>query len=85
MDKYPRVGRSHLLYHCPDLVDGRRLTYDFLTIYLLLKNACLLYQRHLVSCILEGDENTVQVQWLLNEIKGALLDTVNSRVDVSVA
>ena len=65
--------------------DRRSLSYHLLSIDLLLQNLCLLDQGGLVSCILDRDQNTVQVERLLNKIEGSLLDAFDRSSDVCMA
>ena len=52
---------------------------------LLLEGLVLRGQADLVRGVLDRDEDAVEVQRLLHEVEGALLDAVHGRVDVGVA
>ena len=84
-DQHAGVGRGdlgdHLAYvlHCLGLAD------HLLAVHLLLENLGLGDERGLVRRVLDGDQDAVEVQGLLDEIEGALLDAVHRGVDVPVA
>ena len=81
-DKYSGICRGYLLYHVLHLKQSRRLTYHFLSVDLLLEDLGLLDKRNLFCSVLDRDQDTVEVERLLDEIKCAFLYAFYGCVDV---
>ena len=85
-DQDTRIGGSDAVHDFLDMFDSGRSAHDLVfALDLLLQADGLLDQRGLVGGILERDQDTVQVERLLDEIISAHLDAFDGRVDVAVA
>lgn len=83
--EHPGIRGRHLADHFADMRHRRGLPYHLLTEDFLLQNPGLLHQSGLVRSVLDGDEDSVEVQRLLNEVERPLLDAIDGGGDVAVA
>ena len=84
-DKNASVGRCHLVNHLLYMKDCRRLTHHRLTVNFLFEDSCLLYERHLVGSVLDGNEDSIEIERLRDEVECAFLDTFYRCGDVSMS
>ena len=83
-DENPGISRSHLLYHIPKMLHRSRIPYHLLTIDTLLKIRILSNNLSTLSRILDSDKYPIQIQRLLNKIESTLLNTLYSRIDITM-
>ena len=84
-DQDAGVRGGHLGDHVADVLHRGGIADHVGAVNLLLEGLVLAGQVHLLGGILDGDQDAVQIQGLLHEVEGALLDAVHGRVDVGVA
>ncbi len=84
-DEDSGVGWSDLVDHGADVLDGFGFTDHFLTIDTLLEGLGFPFEGRVLSRVLDGDKDSVEVERLLDEIECAFFDAFNGSVDVSVA
>ena len=84
-NQHPRVGRRHLRDDVLHVADRLRLPYHLLSIDLLLEGLVLRDDRGLLRSVLDRYQDPVQIQRLLDVVKGSLLDAFHSGVNVTVS
>ena len=84
-DQNPGIGRRHLRDDVTDMPDGIRLSDHLVTVDLLLQGLVLSDNLSPLSGIADGNQNPVEIQRLLYEIEGSLLDAFHGSVDVTVS
>ena len=83
-DENPGISRSDLLYHFTQMENRSGLADHLLSENLLLEIGVLGNDLGALGRVLDGDENPVEVERLLDEIESPLLDTFYGSVDVAV-
>ena len=84
-DEDAGLGGGHLADHFLEVGHRHGFSHHLPAVDFLFEDFGFLDQIGLVRGILQGDEDAVQVQRLLDEIEGAFLDTVHGRGDIGVA
>ena len=84
-DEDPGVRSRDLVYHLAYVPHGLGTAHHLLAVDLLLEDPGLRHEVGLVAGVLDRDEYAVEVQRLLDEVEGALLDALHGGVYVSVA
>ena len=78
------VGWRHLGNDVADVADGLALANHLLAIDFFLEDFVLFHQVHPFGGVLDGDQDAVQVQGLLDEVEGTLFHAIHGGVDVAV-
>ena len=86
LDQHARRRRRHFRDYIPDMLHRSRLPYHPRSAEdLFLQHLVLGGEGRLVSGVLDGDKDSVQIQRFLDEIESAFLDAVHGSADIGVA
>ena len=81
----PGISRCNLFYHILYMKHWLGLAYHRLSIDFFLQYPGFLYKRHLFCGVLDGDKNSVEIQWLLDVVECSFLYAIYSSVDVAMS
>ena len=84
-NEHAGIRGSHFPDHILDTEDGLGLSDHLLPVDALAEDFVLLHEGAFLGGVLDGNEDTVQVEGLFNKIKGAPPHALHGRLDVAVA